>query len=251
MPNYKLSESLLSDWLATEQGQYILQREQAYFDRTVPDLFGYFALQLGLPEFDFLRNNRMPHRLLAGQLVGADVMLECTQLPFASDSLDLIVMPHVLEFSEYPHQVLREVARVLRPEGQLILSGFNPRSLWGLRRLGIGGASFPWSGNFLSVPRIKDWLTLLSFDIVGGRYAGYAPPFQEEKWLNKFSFMEPAGDRWWAVCGGIYFIHAVKRVHSMTVISPRWSHSLVEQLLPVSTRLNDQLKQRINHKNHE
>ena len=116
MPDCNLTAENLSEWFATPQGGYVLAREQKYFDRTLSDIFGYNALQLGLPEHSFLRNNRMPLRFSAGNQAGNAVRLICTELPFDCDSMDLVVLPHVLEFSDQPHQVLREVAQVLRPE---------------------------------------------------------------------------------------------------------------------------------------
>jgi hypothetical protein len=82
--------------------------------------------------------------------------------------------------------------------------------------------SFPWRGNFIARPRLKDWLALLDFEITEDRLCCYAPPFSQEKWLKRFSFMETAGDRWWPFSGGVYFLTAVKRVHGMRVIKPEW-----------------------------
>ena len=234
----------MSEWMATPQGRYVLSREQAYFDRTVSDIFGYKALQLGLPGHDFLQGNRMPLRFSAGNQAGNDVRLCCTELPFDSDSLDLVLLPHVLEFSEQPHQVLREVARVLRPEGNLIISGFNPRSLWGLHRALGRREGYPWQGHFIALPRLKDWLALLGFEVAGGRFAAYAPPFHTSKWLERFAFMEKAGGRWWAVSGGVYFLHAIKRVHGMRLIKPQWNEGLVSKLLPAAPKLNNRITQR-------
>jgi len=157
MPNCKLTAQSLSEWFVTGQGSYVLAREQAFFDRTVSDIFGYNALQLGLPEHDFLRSSRMPLRFSAGNQAGNNVRVCCSELPFDTASLDLVLIPHVLEFAEHPHQILREVERVLMPEGSLVISGFNPRSLWGLRRALGCKQDYPWSGHFISLPRIKDW----------------------------------------------------------------------------------------------
>jgi SAM-dependent methyltransferase len=244
MSNCNSTTKNLSEWFFTPQGGYVLAREQKYFDRTVSDIFGYNALQLGLPEHGFLRSNRMPLRFSAGNQAGNAVRLICTELPFDCDSLDLVVLPHVLEFSEHPHQVLREVARVLRPEGNLIISGFNPRSLWGMHRALGRRQGYPWQGHFIALPRLKDWLALLGFEVVGGRFAAYAPPFYQTKWLERFSFMEAAGDRWWAVSGGVYFVHAIKRVHGMRLIKPQWNEGLVSKLLPVAPKMNNNITQR-------
>ncbi len=219
-------------------------REQAYFDRTVSDIFGYNALQLGLPEHDFLRSSRMPLRFSAGDQAGNAVRLCCAELPIASASMDLVLVPHTLEFSENPHQILREVERILMPEGSLVISGFNPRSLWGMRRALGNRECYPWNGNFIALPRLKDWLALLGFEVAGGRFAAYAPPFRKSKWLERYAFMEAAGDRWWAVSGGIYFLHAIKRVHGMRLIKPQWNKGLVERLLPVAPKLNNKITQR-------
>lgn len=244
MPNCKSTAQTLSEWFATPQGEYMLERERQYFDHTVSDIFGYKALQLGLPEHDFLHENRIPLRFSAGNQPGNTVRLICTELPFDSDSIDLVLIPHVLEFSENPHQVLREVARVLRPEGSLIISGFNPRSLWGLHRTLGRRHGYPWQGRFITLPRMKDWLALLGMEVAGGRFAAYAPPFQTAKWLERFEFMERAGDRWWSVRGGVYFLHAVKRVPGMRVIKPKWNEGLVSKLIPAAPKLNNRITQR-------
>lgn len=239
----KSTAQSLSDWFATEQGAYVLQREQAYFDRTVNGIFGYNALQLGLPEHDFLRNSRIPLRFTGADQPGAAVRLCGDELPIACASLDLMILPHVLEFAEQPHAILREAERVLMPEGSLIISSFNPHSLWGVHRALSRRRGYPWRGHFIALYRIKDWLSLLGFEVAGGCFSAYAPPFQQQKWLNRFDFMEAAGDRWWAVSGGIYFVHAIKRVPGMRLIRPKWNEGLVKKLLPVAPKLNNSQRQ--------
>ena len=234
----------LNDWFATSQGQYLLAREQAFFDQAVVDIFGFNALQLGLPEHDFMRNSRMPLHVMAGKEAGVQVRLEADELPFECGSLDLVLLPHVLEFNAHPHQVLREVERVLMPEGHLIISGFNPRSLWGIRRAIGSQMGYPWCGNFIALTRLKDWLALLGFEVVAGRFACYAPPLTNPGLLNRFRFMEPAGDRWWAVCGGAYCLQAIKRVPGMRLIKPKWNEGLVGKLLPAAPKLNREVSQR-------
>ena len=234
----------LNDWFATPQGQYLLAREQAFFDHSVTDIFGFNALQLGLPEHDFLRNSRMPLHIVAGKEAGVQVWLEANELPFECGSLDLVLLPHVLEFNAHPHQVLREVERVLLPEGHIIISGFNPRSLWGIRRAVGSRMGYPWCGNFIALTRLKDWLALLGFEVVAGRFACYAPPLANPGLLKRFHFMEPAGDRWWAVCGGAYCLQAIKRVPGMRLIKPKWNEGLVGKLLPAAPKLNREVSQR-------
>jgi SAM-dependent methyltransferase len=213
-------------WFDSALGRFVLEREHAYFDNAVSDVFGFNALQLGLPQHDFLRTSRMPLRMTVGLGQGGDLVADFHDLPIASNSVDLVVAPHLLEFSSDPHQILRELVRMLIPDGHLVLCGFNPMSLWGLRRLAARGeGGFPWTGRFIHLPRLKDWLALLSCEITGGRMGCYSPPFVQEKWRRRFGFMEAAGDRWWPFGGGVYFVEAVKRVRGMRLITAKWSDS--------------------------
>ncbi len=222
-----MSTASLEDWFATPLGAYVLERESAYFDQALADVFGFNAAQLGLPRRDFLRASRMPLRFVVAPEDGAQVRADFRELPLAGGSIDLVVMPHVLEFSEHPHQILREVERILMPEGHVIITGFNPRSLWGVRRLATRRPRpTPWSGQFIALPRLKDWLALLGFEVAGGQLACYAPPFGADQWRERFRFMEAAGDRWWPIAGGVYLLHAVKRVVGMRLIKPEWNARL-------------------------
>ena len=219
-----------AEWFAAPLGRYVLARELEYVDNAVADVFGFNALQLGLPEYNFLRANRIPLHCRVAPRGAVELRADFVDLPVASHSVDLLVLPHVLEFSADPHQVLREVQRVLMPEGHAIILCFNPRSLWGLRRLfdGTRGA-YPWTGRFIHLPRLKDWLSLLELEIVAGRTGCYLPPCAQEKWIERFRFMEKAGDRWWPIGGGVYFLHVVKRVRGMRMILPRWREQLARR----------------------
>lgn len=216
----------LSDWLQTPLGQYVLAWEQEKYDQAVADVFGYFAIQIGLRDADLLRTNRITHRFRCDdgprdERVAITAQLDA--LPFASSNVDLVVLPHVLEFADHPHQVLREVERILVPEGQVVITGFNPFSQFGLRRrLASYDAEFPWNGQYLSVPRLKDWLNLLSFEVQLGAFGCYGPAVNRKNWLHHGRWLDPAGDRWWPIFGGTYLLQAVKRVHGMRLIRPDW-----------------------------
>jgi SAM-dependent methyltransferase len=230
--------SPLQDWFTTAQGRYVLAWEQAQLDSAVDDVFGYYAVQVGLPGIDLLRENRIPLRITVGTEPGTSVRALPWILPFASQSIDLIVLPHVLEFSPHPHAILREAERVLMPEGQIVISGFNPISMWGARRaLGASNES-PWNGRFIGLLRLRDWLHLLGFELNGGKFGCYAPPFLRSKWLERCGFMEKAGDRWWPIAGGTYVVRAVKRTVGMRLIVPKWKELSPRQkaLLPVARR---------------
>jgi SAM-dependent methyltransferase len=231
-----------TQWLASSAGQYVIAREQAYFDGAVADVFGYHALQLGLEQVDLLQASRIPLRVTVGMQGTVGLRADFRDLPIESNSVDLMVLPHTLEFSGHPHQVVREVARVLRPEGHVVIAGFNPLSMWGVRR-GLGlRREFPWSGQFIHLPRVKDWFALVGLEIVAGAMKCYAPPCTEQKWLDRFRFMEDAGDRWWPIAGGIYFLQAIKRVRGIRLIMPKWSDRAApkKNLAPVPERVRDE-----------
>jgi len=228
----------LEDWLDTAQGRYVMAWESASVDNAIADVFGFNALQLGLPQRDFLHASRIPLRQTASESGAADVLCELTALPFAANSADLVVLPHVLEFAGDPHQILRDIERILIPEGHLIILGFSPISLWGLRNRFDRSGSFPWHGTYLSLTRVKDWLKLLGF-AVGQTVPGCrVPPCDQEVWLQRWHFMERAGGRWWGFPGGVYLLHAIKRTHAMRLITPNWRKQAVgsKALRPVAQK---------------
>ncbi|MDR2838211.1 MAG: class I SAM-dependent methyltransferase [Azonexus sp.] len=215
----------LDAWLDSAQGRYVLAWEQQALDALVEDIFGFNALQIGLPQCPFLRASRIPLRQTVNSdlsLTAADVLCDLTALPFASHSADLALLPHVLEFASDPHQILREVERILIPEGQIIIVGFNPFSLWGLQRRVRRRDQFPWNGAWLSLNRLKDWLRLLGFEVGGTTLGCYAPPLTEENWLRRWHPIENQGRRWWRFSGGVYILRAIKRTWGMRLITPEW-----------------------------
>jgi SAM-dependent methyltransferase len=228
-----------SGWLDSPPGRYLLAWEQQEYDRLVDDVFGFYAVQCGLARIDCLRGSRMSSRIHAwtqddpwasdswpapGDSGISSVRVgNFGELPFGSQTLDLIVLPHVLEFAADPHEVLREVDRVLRPEGRVIVTGLNPVSLWGARQLlprALLVPFLPREGHFIAPPRLRDWLKLLSFEPDRARYGCYRPPCRTDAWLDRTRFLEHAGDRWWPICGAVYALSAVKRVRSMRLVGP-------------------------------
>jgi len=255
----------LTDWLKTPPGAYLLDWEQSQFDQAVSDIFGYHALQLGLPELDALQANRMPHQWLA--LTGAAptlsderaghpissrpvaLMTDPAALPFAENSLDLVLLPHTLELGADPHSALREVARVLVPEGRVVISGFNPVSLWGLRqerdalyrRFGYEDLFSPLIGDAIGYWRLRDWLKLLNFEVETARFGCYRPAFASQQWLERFAWMDAAGARWWPIFGAVYFLVAVKRVRGMRLLTPGWKTHQNPMAAPVAAASKEPL----------
>lgn len=221
----------LTRWFQTPAGAYLREWELDRLDAMLEDVFGYHAVQAGPPLYDALRANRIAFKARVGQVLPepaerppgqALVCASLAYLPFASQSIDLLVLPHALEYAHDPHRVLREAERVLRPEGRLVIIGFNPWSLWGARHRMRSAGWMPASGRFLSISRLKDWLQLLSFELDRGQFGCYAPPLTSRSWLQRYGFLEKAGDRWWAVGGAVYIVSAIKRVQGMRLVGPAW-----------------------------
>ncbi|GAA5234794.1 class I SAM-dependent methyltransferase [Verticiella sediminum] len=221
----------LTEWFTTPAGEYVQAWEQARVDAAVENAFGFHAVQAGLPGFDSLRANRIPfHAYLGPELPpgplaphwNAQVLATLEDLPLETQSVDLLTLPHALEYARDPHRVLREAERVLMPEGRLVITGFNPWSLWTLRHRLSRRDWLPECDRLLSIPRLKDWLKLLSFDLDRGHFGCYVPPVSSAKWLRRYAFMEKAGDRWWPVCGAVYVVSAVKRVQGMQMVTATW-----------------------------
>jgi SAM-dependent methyltransferase len=227
----------MQQWFETAPGRYLLAWEKAEFDHAVSDLFGFHALQLGMPGVDTLQANRMPHRWLAvpsTQLIEGParpaLVTDYAALPFEENSLDLVVLPHSLELSRDPHATLREVGRVLMPEGRVVICCLNPASLWGLRqrrahlyrRFGFGEFFLPDAGEFIGYRRLRDWLRLLSFEVEEANFGCWRPALTSDKWLERYEWMDHMGERWWPIFGAAYFLVAVKRVRGVKLIGPAW-----------------------------
>ena len=201
------------------------------------DVFGYHGLQLGQPDLPSLRNSRIRHCWVGDNQLQAhtqaSLFTDPVALPFPDQSLDLVVLPHTLELSHDPHASLREVERVLVPEGRVIISGFNPMSLWGQRqqrarfvaRLGVQTHFLPDDVDFIGYWRLRDWLRLLSFEVEAGRFGCYRPSVQSPQWLKRFAWMEKAGARWWPIFGAAYFLVGIKRVRGMRLMGPVWNRA--------------------------
>ena len=241
----------LQDWFQTPAGRYLLDWERARVAEAVADIFGYHALQLGVAELDALHANRMPHRWLACEQFPAQdcvashrlaLLSDFSALPFPANSLDLLVLPHTLEASADPHATLREVERVLVPEGRVVICGLNPISLWGLRqrrghlysKVGVESRFLPDGGEFIGHWRLRDWLRLLGFEIEISSFGCYRPAVDSDKMLQRFAWMDRVGAKWWPILGAAYFLVAVKRVRGMRLLGTAWKSAPARAGKPVS-----------------
>ena len=219
----------LQAWYGDRPGQWLSAAERQYLESVLPDLFGYHLLQLGVPDCqDWLVGSRINHRIIMdiGNEVttgAAGICSDADRLPLASESIDVAVLPHTLDFHLSPHEILREIDRVLIPEGHVVILAFNPMSLWGLTRVLLGWRGhMPWQGQYYTQTRMRDWLALLGFDCVQSNSVFFRPPFRHEKTMQKLEFMERIGQRCCPFASAVYAIIARKRTSTLTPIKPRW-----------------------------
>lgn len=226
----KPTNQQLAEWFTTSLGQRVLETELQTLESILPNMFGYHILQIGnLMQTDYLQSSRIQHRvtsiLEAIENNGSEQQLYCSKkaLPIAADSVDVVVLPHILEFNTDPHQVLREMERVLIGEGYVVILGFNPWSFWGIYRSALSWLDkAPWHGKFFSPFRVKDWLSLLDFEIEQSKTIYFRPPIKNQRVNRWMSFMEKLGRYVLPFAGGVYVIIAKKRVATLTPNRMRW-----------------------------
>lgn len=216
----------LGAWFETPLGLSLQAMEAHRLRNVLPQLYGTVALQLGhIGRMDLLDACIAPLRAIVDvqhDVEGVAVQGEAEALPFDARSVDLVLLPHTLDFSPDPHQVLREAHRVLSPDGHVVILGFNPWGLWGLWRLFHNRRQIPWCANFIHLLRLKDWLALLEFELTHGSMLFYRPPMRHEATMDRLFFMESIGDRWWPLGAAVYLVVAKKRVLGMTPLKPYW-----------------------------
>ena len=226
----------LEDWYATPLGQELAAAEAACLERMLRDTFGYYLLQVGLLNVldgalagSRVRNRIvLPHGLPAGGRANGQgrgqIIVDPCHLPIASDSIDAVVLPHVLEFALDAQQALGEAERVLIPEGRVIVLGFNNMSLWGLRsqlQAVRGHPQVPWCGNFLTPFQVSDWLSSLGFDVEMLEGILFRPPWRRTL-PRRLPILDLVSQRLWPPLAGVYGIRAVKRVSTLTPVRPSW-----------------------------
>ena len=213
-------QQYLDTWYRTDAGVHFAQEICSVLTPMLHELFGYYAIQLGgyPPATNLLEASRINTNWLAGG-EGADVICRPEQQPFASDSVDLLILPHTLELSADPHAVLREADRMLVPEGHMIIIGLNPWTAWGLWQVARYRRAYP----FYTLGRIRDWLGLLGFEYMS----------EQSRCISMFDIPMPARlenspllqklrtNLSKRLAGG-YVVLAKKKVFSMTPVKPRW-----------------------------
>ena len=213
-------------WLQTPLGEQLLQLETRQVEEAIDGFFGEHCLQLGLwgEANTFLRHSRTQRQWLVGP--GFDsgspsCVGEFHRLPVQNDSIDCVLLPHVLDYSDRPHAILREVDRVLTAHGHVMILGFKTGGLWGVRRLVPGAGLPPGADNLVPERRLRDWLQLLDMRIQSATSYFFRWPLPTFRGAISGKW-EQRGQRWWPELGACYMLSAQKRVSPLTPVKPVW-----------------------------
>ena len=233
-----------TQWLTSPLGEALLVQESRIVEEALDGMFGEQCLQLGLWGDDktFLRHARTQRTALIDSApVGAALAAigDMHRLPIANDCIDCILLPHTLDFSDRPHAILREVHRVLRSDGHLIVLGFKTGGLWGLRRLIPGAGIPPGAEHMISDRRLRDWLQLLDLRIHGINRYFFRWPLPGNRGASSPNW-ERRGQRLWPELAACYMLTAQKRVSTLTPVRPRWRRQpkVVAELAGTSNRVS-------------
>ena len=219
-------DAALQAWWASPLGRSLLAAEAELLGEALEDVFGWELLQVGAwgGAREVLAGSRTRRASLIaapGFAAGADIIARPSQLPVIADCVDAALLPHTLEFAPDPYAILREVDRVLVGEGQLLVLGFSPWSLWGMRARWSRSGFPPGMRRVLSPRLLREWLVLLGFEVVAARRYLYSSPWSRARAAGAGSARLLRPGITYPLPAGGYLLKARKRVYTLTPIRPR------------------------------
>ncbi len=242
-------------WTQAFLGVELLEIEKRLLSKLLLQSYSKHAVLIGVPgQNSLLQNSSTSSQLLITPLRSKKdnniqfIEGDWNELPFYSGSVDLVILPHSLEHIDNPHQALAEACRIVKPEGSIIIFGFNPYSLWGMQALlekKKGSDNIAGGGNFLSANLLKKWLTLADFELVKHRSLLFRPPIANPKTFQNLRVIEWIGEKFFLPLGGVYMLMAKAKVIPLTPIRLHWK----QQLAGMSVTLAGPTIRVINEKN--
>ena len=226
LPDPVALESQLEAWMSSPLGEALLDAERRLLAPVISRVFGYHVLQLSCaPAIDMLGDCPVSHKIgfaPAWQQGRTTPVADIEMLPLATDSVDAVLLHHVLDFTPDSHRLLREASRVLRPGGRLLIIGFNPISVWGLASVLRWSRPTPWNARFISRRRLSDWLSLLDFHVAQVDYGGYFPPVGHPRLLSRAQQFDDWLGRFDNPMGAFYLVVASKHRVPLIPVAARW-----------------------------
>jgi SAM-dependent methyltransferase len=231
----------LKAWFDTGLGRQLVNEERALVKSALDGAFGHSLLELGLsgrtltscPEA--IRRHYCLGPPLQRELgKNLDILTGYADLPIATESQDVVVVHHLLEFIANPHNMLRELERITVPHGKLLIVGFNPLSLLGLKLHVLGRLSSDsvWQQHWLTISRLEDWLGLLGFRVERRWYGFHRLPFSKPEWLTRPPPLEPESLRNLPM-GGTFLLSATKYRVPVTPVRLRWMRDPMVNVRPL------------------
>ncbi|EIC31468.1 MULTISPECIES: class I SAM-dependent methyltransferase [Methylomicrobium] len=214
-----MKRDFLFSYYRTLRGEVLRRQETDYLQRSITVSCKQTILQIGalgweteLVDCSLYKYYAILDAEGAGAPAAKKIRAEASRLPLQCDSVDMIILPHFLEFDPCRLQTMREVERVLKPEGILVVVNFNP---WSLRiryeYLWERQKHDAWSGHFISRTRVVDWLKLLNFEVI---------LFTE---FNAKSVRSTHGkfmENCYSLSASAYAIKAIKRRYNIIPLTP-------------------------------
>jgi SAM-dependent methyltransferase len=225
----ELQLTAVREWFRTPLGNRLMAGQQAVLDQLLPGFFGHHLLEMSIQSETLVESSPIQHKIKLGiSSVDRDSLIASgINLPFENDSMDLVLLHHMLDLFDEPQQLLREVSRVALPMGHLVIIGFNPYSSWGVwHQFARFRKSPPWNSSFFSPVRMMDWLKLLNFEIDRVHYSNYGLPVNNKAFINDVpDFSRGLFRDINLPFGAVYVIVARKHVGALTPIRPIWKQS--------------------------
>lgn len=204
----------LQRWLTkTPLGREILHKERLFYVENVRNTFGMYSLQIGLCEINMLQGNKIVNHYSLPD----DIIANTSFLPFKNDSIDLIILPHYIEYVDNANVTLQEIYRILAPNGKVILTTFNSSSWLGIRKNKITSLK---KMRFQNLPKFKELIIQNKFHIEGGKFFSYCPPIKSAKRLKNLAWMNKFGDRWFPTYANSFALILNKKVGGTNIITP-------------------------------
>lgn len=224
------SQPLPENWRDIPQGKWLREALQDSLEPHWETVFGHYLLKLGGLSQAITTPCRIREQYVICPSIRSDhgakkteradlIQADLSALPVQADSVDAVFLPFALQYHENPHALLREVNRVLRADGHLILAFTNPFNPMQLARLFPSMRAKPlWNCRLFSQQRVRDWLSLLHYDVVAVDYFGAGVPWRQdgcpERGWRRVMELCP-----WLQSG--YFIVARKREWPLTPVRLR------------------------------
>lgn len=222
-----------NQWLAQQfLGNSLIEAEQQILSKLLKKHFGKHALLVGVPhQIELLHSSTIPCHTLISPFAHHEnhanfIESDFHELPIMTGSIDLVMLPHTLEFVDNPRQLLSEACRIVKPEGLIAICAFNPYSLWGLKKLMTKTHSAPWTGNSIQAYKLKNWLRLADFELEEQRSILFRPPWNNRKTFKRLHFLEWMGSHCLPAFGGINVLLARAKVIPLTPIKVKWKQQL-------------------------